>query len=78
MGEKRFIVTAEIYNTELPQKIYNELSSNLPELDKEYYDLDIVFSKSVYKPFYETLLKKGITVWTTQTGFHPAAVFLYT
>ncbi len=60
---KKFIIAAEIYDTELPQKIYSELSSKLPELDKEYYyDLDIVFNKSVYQcmEFYEYPLEKPL------------------
>lgn len=60
---KKFIIIAEIYDTELPQKIHNELSSNLPELDKEYYyNLDIVFSKSVYRcmEFYQYPLEKTL------------------
>lgn len=60
---RQFTLDTEIHDAELPQKIHEALAADLPSISPEhYYDIDIVFDKSVYsKPeFYRYALDKPL------------------
>ncbi len=45
----KFTIDAEIYDCDLPHKIYNEFKENIPQIDSDlYYNLDVTFDKKVY------------------------------
>lgn len=59
----KFTVDTEIYDCELPHKIYSELKENIPQIDSDlYYKLDITFDKKVYSKveFYQYPLEERV------------------
>lgn len=63
----KFTVDAEIYDCDLPHRIYNELKENIPQIDSDlYYKLDVIFDKKVYKKeeFYQYPLEEGLKTYS--------------